>query len=301
MTSSKTTMRRTTPIAALLTSLIALAMLAPSASAAFNEIKVREVLPGVSEYDPSGPEFIELQAYADGQNTVSGQVIAFYGPTGTVKGTFTLPGDVANGDSQRSILIGTESFGGVAPDFTYPTPLLEGAGGAVCYGNIDCAAWGSFPGGKSGPIVPQGKSLTRTIAPGCATLLEGSDDTDSSTVDFSVTNPSPRNNATIPTEQSCGARGAPETVITKAPKKKTTKRTARFRFTGSTPNSTFECRLDNRRFQPCSSPLLLGSDKKLKRGRHSFEVMAISIGVPDATPARYAWRIKKKRRRGATR
>lgn len=298
MINRETTMKRPTSMAALLTALIALAMLAAPASAAFDQIKVREVLPGVSEYDPSGPEFIELQTYADGQNTVSGQVIAFYGPTGTVKGTFTLPGDVANGSSQRTILVGTESFGGVAPDFTYPTPLLETDGGAVCYGNIDCAAWGSFPGGKSGPIVPQGKSLTRTIAPGCATLLEASDDTDNSAVDFSVTTPSPRNNAATPSEQGCGSGAAPDTVITKAPKKKTSKRTAKFTFTGSSPDSTFECRIDNRRFRPCESPISYGSaGKKLKRGRHSFEVVAISNGVADKTPARYAWRVTKKKKR----
>jgi len=306
MTDTRRTTKRATIVVTLLATLVAAAVIVPPASAAFDQIKIREVLPGVSEYDPDGPEFVELQAFADGQNTVSGQVIAFYGPTGTVKGTFTIPNDVANGSTQRSILIGTEAFGGVTPDFTYPDPLLENDGGAVCYGNIDCVAWGSFSDPAPAPIIPQGRALLRSIAAGCATLLERSDDTDNSRDDFSLATPTPRNNATTPTETACGGQpppsgNTPDTVITKVPKRKTTRRTAQFRFTSSEPGSTFECRLDNRRFRPCASPLSYGKDgKKLKRGRHSFEVMAISAGVADPTPARYSWRIKKKGRKKAT-
>ena len=50
---------------------------------------------------------------------------------------------------------------------------------------------------------------------------------------------------------------------------------------------------DAKPFKPCASPL----SKKLKqRRRHRFEVRAVdSAGLPDAQPAAYKWRIKKKK------
>ena len=45
------------------------------------------------------------------------------------------------------------------------------------------------------------------IAPGCSTLLEPGDATDNSSTDFALTAPSPRNNATAPTEAACGGGG----------------------------------------------------------------------------------------------
>ncbi len=95
---------------------------------------------------------------------------------------------------------------------------------------------------------------------------------------------------------SCGqplANAEPDTAITKHPRKKTRKRRARFEFTTDDSCAGFECHFDAKPFKPCTSPL----SKKLKqRRRHRFEVRAVdSAGLPDAQPAAYKWRIKKKK------
>jgi hypothetical protein len=74
---------------------------------------------------------------------------------------------------------------------------------------LDCVEWGTgntnvsadppvLPGG-----IPNGSSITRSIAPGCATLLEASDDTNSSAADFAQTAPTPRGNADPIVETPC--------------------------------------------------------------------------------------------------
>jgi CSLREA domain-containing protein len=77
--------------------------------------------------------------------------------------------------------------------------------------------------------------------------------------------------------------GPPETKITKV-KRKSKKHKAIFRFTSSEAGSTFECRIDKKRFRPCKSPRRY----KLKPGKkHKFRVRATnSIGEVDATPAK---------------
>ena len=75
----------------------------------------------------------------------------------------------------------------------------------------------------------------------------------------------------------------PETTITKGPKKKTTKRRPKFKFTSSDFGSSFQCRLDAGQFQPCSSPF---KPRKLRLGKHTFRVQAIDpAGNVDPTPA----------------
>ncbi len=88
---------------------------------------------------------------------------------------------------------------------------------------------------------------------------------------------------------------APETQLTKQPKKQTSKRKAVFAFSSSESGSSFECKLDKGEFDPCSSPF----KKKVKAGRkpitHKFSVVAIdSAGNRDATPASYSWKVKPK-------
>jgi len=81
---------------------------------------------------------------------------------------------------------------------------------------------------------------------------------------------------------------APNGRIRKHPRKRTTKRRARFTFTSNQPGSRFECKLDRRRFRPCKSPFV----RRLTPGRHTFRLRAISgAGVPDPTPAVFRWRI----------
>lgn len=90
-----------------------------------------------------------------------------------------------------------------------------------------------------------------------------------------------------------GGCPVPDTTITKRPKDKTKKKTATFGFTSSIPGSTFECKLDDGAFQPCSSPHTL----KVGKGKHHFEVRATSKGETDGSPATDDWKVKKKKKR----
>jgi hypothetical protein len=83
--------------------------------------------------------------------------------------------------------------------------------------------------------------------------------------------------------------GAPNTEITKGPKKKTTKRKAKFKFESTESGSTFECKLDKKPFKPCESPFR----KKVKAGKkHKFKVRAVDAdGNVDATPAKLKWKV----------
>lgn len=87
-----------------------------------------------------------------------------------------------------------------------------------------------------------------------------------------------------------------DTTLLSIPKDKvkTKRRRARVRFSfeASEPGSTFECNLDGAGFEPCSSP----SSERVKKGRHAFEVRAVSPGgVADSSPAADTWKVKRKR------
>jgi hypothetical protein len=109
---------------------------------------------------------------------------------------------------------------------------------------------------------------------------------------------------------------APETTITKAPKKKTKKKSATFAFESNEPNSTFECSLDGkalarpvslfeafmrllgarspRATSSCTSPVTV----KVKKGKHTFTVAATdAAGNKDQTPASASWKFKKKKKK----
>ena len=88
----------------------------------------------------------------------------------------------------------------------------------------------------------------------------------------------------------------PDAQIVKGPKPKTKKKRATFEFTGSDGRAVagFECSLDGAAFASCSPPLTV----KVKKGKHSFSVRAIDAsGNVDASPATYAWKVKKKRKK----
>ena len=55
---------------------------------------------------------------------------------------------------------------------------------------------------------------------------------------------------------------------------------------------TFECKVDSKKFKPCSSPLKL---KNLRFGKHQIQVRAIdAAGNADGSPARANWKVKKR-------
>lgn len=275
-----------------------IALAAPSANGAFHLMVIREVHTG-----PPG-DFVELQMYAAGQNFVAGHAIQTYDNAGLPIGSpFVFPGNATNGGNQRTILVGDAA---VSPDFPSGLNVAAGAG-AVCFENppIDCVSYGgvggSFPSptGTPAPALADGESLERSIAPNCPTLLEAGDDTNNSAMDFALAAPSPRSNATSPTETACtggNPGGGPDTMIDKGPKKKTKKKKAKFKFSSPTPGVSFECSVDGnapKAFGACTSPFTV----RVKKGKHKFEVRAVLDGVPDGSPATHNWKVKKKKKK----
>ena len=88
---------------------------------------------------------------------------------------------------------------------------------------------------------------------------------------------------------------APQTTITKAPKKLKAKgksAKATFEFSSSIAGSSFECALDGAAPRSCASPTTV----KAKKGKHTFTVVATAAGVKDPTPATAAFRVKPKKK-----
>ena len=168
---------------------------------AFHLIKIVEVFPG-TQASPSA-QFVVLQAFATGQNTVSGQSVTVFNAAGTSIGTFVFPANVPNGANQAKILIATPqaaSFFGVFPDLTM-TAIIPPSGGKICYGSFDCVAWGIYSGSSAGvgpPFNATGVGLRSGVAIrrnlGGNGTLDAIDDTDNCAVDFAFGQPAPRNN-----------------------------------------------------------------------------------------------------------
>jgi len=87
------------------------------------------------------------------------------------------------------------------------------------------------------------------------------------------------------------AQATPIVTIDDGPSKQTKNRKARFAFSSDDPAATFECRLDEVDFAPCLSPTIYRS---LERGRHSFQVRAISVEGALSAPASQKWKIAKR-------
>ncbi len=289
---------------------------AQAASATFHEIVVRELYPGTVASPES--EYVELQMYASGQQFVAGHAVSFYNPAGGQVGSAKFGADVASGANQATILVATpaaEAEFGVAADLSMPPAVLDPSGGAVCWEAYDCVSWGGFagsvkpsPGAPAAPGgIPDGQALRRTIAPGCASLLEAADDHGNSAADLEAVFPAPRPNSVAPTERPCsgggggggsggqgsgggqGSDAAPQTRLRRHPAKRTGDRTPTFRFTSSARGARFQCKVDRRRYRPCSSPF---TPKPLAFGRHSFRVRSRSGSGPvDPTPATFSFRV----------
>lgn len=262
---------------------------AAPASALFHQMTISEVYPGTEACPDCA--FVELQMYASGQTLLTGHELTVRNAAGATTATVTLDDTVANGQSNRKVLLGDSSVPTRDFDANIGTFVLA-AGGAVCFENVDCVSWGTFTGSTPSPTgtpvagaIADGSSLTRRLdTAGCATFLENSDDSDDSATDFLVTaTETPENNA-------AAVQGAcPNTTITKKPPKRTTKRRTTFKFASSINPATFECKLDSGNFKPCDSPFT----KRVRRGRHTFRVRATAGGVLDPTPATYRWRVVK--------
>jgi hypothetical protein len=75
----------------------------------------------------------------------------------------------------------------------------------------------------------------------------------------------------------------PNTIITKAPKRKGTKRVVKVEFTADpAAGATFACQIDTKPPVTCTSPF---TTPKLKYGRHTITIIATGPGGPDPSPA----------------
>jgi hypothetical protein len=279
-------------LAALACVVVALSAVAP-AQADFHLVRIREVHVGTG----GTGDYVELQLTSAAENLVAGQTITSYDNGGNaMTPVFTFPTNVANASNQATILLAdSPTVNGVAADFVYPTLNIT-TGGALCYSGFDCVAWGTFGsimGGNPSPFgtpavqgtgLSQGQTLVRSIARGCSTLFELSDDTNNSAADFSLGSPNPRNNSSPITETPCTGGKAPNTKIKKRPKNRSTDTSPTFKFTSTEPGSRFKCKLDGRKLHKCHSPKTYHG---LHPGKHTFKVEAIdSSGNVDKTPAK---------------
>jgi hypothetical protein len=207
-------------------------VVAGSAQASFHLNLIREVHEGGATGD-----YVELQAYAAGQNLVGGKYINTYDGGGTLLTSTLIPSNVANGANQATILIAHDASTPGA-DVVNAGFNVVNTGGTVCFSTspvgtaaaVDCVAYTSgptmFPAPPPSPFgtpvsLPggdlTGKTLVRSITRGCATQLDAADDTNNSVADFTVGTGSPRGNAVAPTEQPCPS--TPPTTTKKKCKK----------------------------------------------------------------------------------
>jgi hypothetical protein len=228
---------------------LGLLLSAASSSATFHLMKIREISPGTNGFDDS---YVEVQMYAPFQNFLSGgaQVLVCNSDCSPNPVTFSPFANVANGNSQDTVLFGDSGIDAGSKDFNVNLNLdAIKAGGAVCYlsepGFHDCLSWGNFSAnstltgtygsvastGTPAPALSSGMALRRSIAANCLTALDPADDTDNSSADFSAATPNPRPNSVAPTEMPCTATvptGAPSqpagSTTAKKKKKKCRKR-----------------------------------------------------------------------------
>ncbi len=87
----------------------------------------------------------------------------------------------------------------------------------------------------------------------------------------------------------------PDTVLGKYPTKpvKTKKAKAKisFSFSSDVVGATFECKLDKGKYTPCTAPM----SYRLKPGKHTVSVRAVSSGGVDPTPASFSVKVVKRK------
>jgi hypothetical protein len=279
----------------LTTVLVAIAIMAPSASAGVEEILVREVYAGASHND----SYVVLQAAVAGQNQVTGFSLTAFGAAGDVIGTGTFQSDVANSESQMTLLVADTAYatsfqGGPTQNLTMPSLNLNPSGGAVCWEAFDCVSWGGFTGVTPSPTGQNAIAMTssqryvlnRDIDGGCPSALDADDDTDVSFDDFSMQLPNPRSNSSLIPEIVCEA---PSAAIDTKPPSETDLTSADFTFHSIPAGADLECRLRGEIFSPCDSGSK--SYSLLTEGYHQFQVRARNATDPAGNPASYRWEI----------
>ncbi len=178
-------------------------------------------------------------------------------------------------------------------------PISQGQGIAAQFqnlagGNVFVAVRG-VPGGSTGNVnsaPPAGSTGDPIVANGDRVLAIGADvepDVDGDGFGDETQDGCP---GSASAQAACPDITPPETTIGDGPKKKSTKRKAKFDLVSTEPGSTFRCELDGIE-TPCSSRF----KKKVAPGKHHLEVAATDpSGNRDPTPATYDWKVKRPRR-----
>jgi hypothetical protein len=79
----------------------------------------------------------------------------------------------------------------------------------------------------------------------------------------------------------------PQTGFKKHPTKKTSSRTAKFKFKANEKGAKFKCKLDGKKFKKCGKSFAA----TVAPGGHQLRVKAIGKGGADPTPARFSWNV----------
>ena len=85
---------------------------------------------------------------------------------------------------------------------------------------------------------------------------------------------------------------APKVKITKKPKRKSGKRKAKFRFKASERGSSFECKVDGKKFRRCDTPFKV----RVGSGSHKLKVRATDTSGNTGRSARTGWKVKGPKR-----
>lgn len=144
-------------------------------------------------------------------------------------------------------------------------------------------------GGCTGSPVATG-TTAELASPGIAVSVADNSTTTFHATATDVDGTSPCSSSSVTYAEVTPAKaGAVE--ISKGPAKKTTNTKTKFTF--SAPNAvSYECKLDKGAFAPCTSPAKF---KKLKSGKHTFEVHAVGAGGEIGPSTKFKWKVKKKK------
>ncbi len=86
---------------------------------------------------------------------------------------------------------------------------------------------------------------------------------------------------------------APDTKVSRQPKKRAAARKAKIKFSSTVAGSTFTCSVDGKAAKGCASPF----KKKFKVGKHTVVITATSaVGIVDPTPAVVKFKVTKPKR-----
>jgi hypothetical protein len=165
-----------------------------------------------------------------------------------------------------------------------PTFSFSSEAGATFECRVDGASFSSCTSPQTTSSLSDGSHTFQVRATDAVANVEASPASRTFTVDTSVPPP------------PAGDTTAPDTEITKGPKKKvkTRKKKAKVKFEfSSEANASFECALDDAAFESCSSPF----KAKVKKGKHSFAVRAKdAAGNVDQSPDEQTFKVKRKKK-----